>query len=69
MFLLQDKGKGHSDGHGVDDALRFFTSLEKRAAFDLITKSSDKTFTDSAANTTKMRRLSQESHPKLHFLR
>ena len=28
----------HSKGHNIGDALQFFTALEKRAAFDLITQ-------------------------------
>ena len=54
----------HPNGYMIDDALRFLTALEKRAAFDLITKSAHKTIPDLAADTTE---LSQKSAPKLHF--
>jgi len=70
---LQDEGHkgGPSRGYGIDEALKFFRALEKRAAFVFITKSAHKCTFDMAAYawTTEMLLLSQKNHHKLQFTR
>ena len=62
---MQDEGgmAVHQSGYTIDEALRFLTALEKRAAFELITKSAHKTMSDLAADTTEL----LKNAPKLRF--